>query len=347
MLPLAFMSAVVQAEPTVGQLETVSQLPVRPGNVTVTNDGRIFATVHPFGSTRGLQLIEVINDTYKPWPSYAFQSTPNAFSAECIDTPLGITQDNQGHVWTVDMGLNYGKTRLWSFNIKDGSLDRVITLPADVAPKGSFIQDLVVDGEASWAYVADTQSKNSALLAVRLSDGETYRFNGHPSLEREVNAHMIIDGQEFVPDGLGVNPITLSNDGKSLYYGAMSGTHWYSVSTAALQTGNKAKIVESIKLVGRKPVSDGAAIDIHGNNYFTNLNENGIDTLTTSGELLPLVRNKLLDWPDSVQFGADGWLYISVNQLHKTKNITGKEDVGKAPYRIMRVWIGHTQGVRR
>jgi hypothetical protein len=44
--------------PQVGQLETVAELNITPGNVTASRDGRIFASVH--GMRRGsAQLIEI------------------------------------------------------------------------------------------------------------------------------------------------------------------------------------------------------------------------------------------------------------------------------------------------
>ncbi|ABS07558.1 hypothetical protein [Shewanella baltica] len=47
-------SSFVNATPAVGSLETVAELPIRPGNVSVTAQGRIFATVHPLDTPSGL-----------------------------------------------------------------------------------------------------------------------------------------------------------------------------------------------------------------------------------------------------------------------------------------------------
>ena len=106
------------------------------------------------------------------------------------------------------------------------------------------------------------------------------------------------------------------------------------------------EIAAAIRVVGKKPVSDGAATDDAGNHFFTNLNENGIDRLSPQGELTPLVRDPRLEWPDNAQFGPDAWLYIAVNQLHRSPAFTGGEDLGRPPYRILRVWTG-TPGNRR
>lgn len=352
-LTAALLTACTQlalAAPSVGTLETVAELPIRPGNVTVTANGRIFATVQPLDIPSGLQLIEITGPkSYRPWPSAELQSDAGNRGDTRIDAPLGIARDAKNRLWITDMGLNIGKTRLWGFDIATGKLVKRIDLPADVAPEGSFIQDLVVDAGRGWIYLADIN--NPALLAVRIKDGKVRRFQGHASLQAEEGVEMRVDGTPTYfagkPARVGVNPIGLSADGKTLYFGAMTGTRWYAVPTRLLREGNDAAIAAAIRVVGRKPVSDGAATDAAGNHFFTNLNENGIDQLTASGELRALVRDPRLNWADGIQLGGRGWLYIAVNQLHKTKAFTSGEDLGVPPYRIMRVWIGVEKGSRQ
>lgn len=341
---------IIAAAPAVGTLETVAELPIRPGNVSATADGRVFATVHPLGVPSGLQLIEITGpDSFRPWPSAELQSNASNRGDSRIDAPLGITQDGKGRLWITDMGLNIGKSRLWGFDIATGKLLKRIDLPSTVAPKDSFIQDLVVDAERGWIYLSDIN--NPALLALRIDDGQIRRFQGHSSLQAEDGVEMRVGGKPTLFDGkpakVGVNPIGLSADGETLFFGAMSGTHWYAVPTRLLREGSDADVAAAIRVIGRKPLSDGATTDAAGNHFFSNLNENGIDWLNSRGELQPLVRNPLLNWPDSVQFGAESWLYISVNQLHKTQAFTGACDQGTPPYRILRVWTGTAGAVRR
>ena len=337
------------AAPTVGTLEEVATLPIRPGNVTATRAGRVFATVHPLDKPSGLQLIEITGaDSYRPWPDAGVQSDAGNKGDDRLDTPLGIAQDNIGRLWVTDMGLNLGKSRIWGFDIATGKRLHKIELPADIAPKGAFVQDLAVDAEKGWIYLADIAPPG--LIAVNIASGEARRFDKHPSLEAEAQAVMKVDGKltHFggKPASVGVNPITLSRDGQTVYFGAMNGHTWYSVPSQLLREGSHEQIAAAIRSVGKKPVSDGVATDDAGNHFFTNLNENGIDRLSPQGKLTPLVRDARLNWPDNAQFGPDSWLYIVANQLHLTPAFTGGEDLGQPPYRIMRVWTG-TPGNKR
>jgi sugar lactone lactonase YvrE len=328
----------------VGELEVVAELPIRPGNVAPAPHNRLFATVHPFGAPATAQLIEITDRThYKPWPSAALQRGSAAANDGQIDSPLGIAVDGKQRLWISDMGLNLGKTRLWAFDIASGRELYRIELPEAIAPKGSFIQDLAVDDRAGWIYLADIA--NPGLIAVEIASGKARRFSGHPSLQAEPDAKMVIGGQAIQfqgkPASVAVNPLSLSADGATLFFGAMNGKNWYSLPSKLLREGaSDEQVGAAITRVGPKPVSDGAATDAHGRHFFTNVNDGGIDVLNTDGTLHPLVRDARLDWPDSVHQSTDGWLYISVNQLYKTPAFSGGEDTGKPPYRVMRVWPG-------
>lgn len=327
-----------------GDLEVVAELPIRPGNVAPAGDGRLFATVHPLGAPAPVQLIEITGPhQYKPWPSAALQRGTGTPSDDRIDSPLGLQADHRGRLWVIDMGLQLGKTRLWSFDIRSGNRLQRIELPADIAPKGSFVQDLAIDDVDGWAYLADIS--NPGLIAVNTATGQARRFSGHASLQADPQARMVIKGKEIqfqgAPARVGVNPITLSADRKTVFFGAMNGLRWYAVPAALLRPGvSDDTTAAAIRTVGDKPVSDGAATIADGRHFFTNLNESGIDQLDARGRALPLVRDPRLDWPDSVHYFDGDWLYLSVNQLHKTPAFTGGADEGQPPYRVMRAWIG-------
>ncbi|MEM6892969.1 MAG: L-dopachrome tautomerase-related protein [Bacteroidota bacterium] len=320
------------------KLETVAELSFRPGNVAVSKEGRVFTTVHPLGSGT-MQLLEIMGkNSYEAFPNEAYQNTDGTITEDEIDTPLGIRIDDNNVLWIVDMGQNLGKTRVWGFDIDSKKETFKYEFPEVIAPKGSFIQDLAIDEVNGWIYLADIA--NPGILALNTKTKTVRRFEDR-SVQTE-NIDMVIDGKviEFggAPARVAINPITLSKDNETLYYGAMNGTTWYAVPAKLFREGaSDYTISKAIKVIGPKPISDGVATDASGNHYFTNLQHYGVDILTVSGELKPLVRNPKIDWADNVALDGNGFIYITVNQLHKSPAFTGGEDLGTPPYYILKM----------
>ncbi|MBL1222466.1 cupin domain-containing protein [Chryseobacterium sp. L7] len=310
----------------------------RPGNVAVSRDGRVFATVHPLASPK-LQLVEIVNGKPVPFPSAELQKNGGKANDKQFDTPLGVVIDKENRLWMIDMGQELGTTRLWSIDLKKNKISEKIELPADIAPKGSFVQDVAIDEKNGWAYLADIA--NPGIIALNLKTKKARRFSGHSTLQSE-DVDMIIDGKVIdfggKPSRVGVNPITLSDDRETLFFGSMNGTAWYKVPARLFrENADDTTIGHAIQKFGDKPVSDGVATDKNGNHYITNLGGHSISKLDSNGTLSELVKDAGLKWPDNVAVSEDGYLYISVNQLNTTTAFSGEKDSGTPPYFIYRV----------
>ncbi|PIF45537.1 quercetin dioxygenase-like cupin family protein [Chryseobacterium sp. 52] len=320
-------------------LEVVAQFnDVRPGNVAVSREGRVFATIHPLASPKE-QLVEIINGQPVPFPSAGLQKNGGKSADNKFDTPLGITVDKTNRLWMIDMGLELGKTRLWCIDLKKNKVTEKFELPADIAPKGSFVQDVAIDEKNGWAYLADIA--NPGIIALNLKTKKARRFSGHEALQSE-DADMIIDGKVIdfggKPSRVGINPITLSDDRETVFFGSMNGTSWYQVPAKLFrENADHTTISDAIKKFGEKPISDGAATDKYGNHYITNLGGHSISKLNSQGQLSEFVKDPKLKWPDNVAVSEDGYLYISVNQLDTTTAFSGEKDNGKPPYFIYRI----------
>ncbi|MGO1071052.1 L-dopachrome tautomerase-related protein [Lysobacter sp. CA199] len=319
------------------RLEVVAVSDVRPGNVAVSAQGRVFATFHPLGGSK-VQLGEVKDGRLQPYPDLSVQNGGAAASDATFDTPLGVSVDSSGRLWVIDMGLKLGKTRLWAFDLNTNRLARKIELPADIAPKGSFVQDFAIDEARGWAYLADIA--NPGIIALDLASGKARRFGGHRALQSE-DIDMKIDGRLVhfggKPARVGINPITLSADRETLYFGAMNGTTWYRLPAKLLREGaDDAAIAAAIAPAGPKPISDGVATSAVGDHYFTDLQRHAIARLGRDGKLSEVLRDPRLQWPDNLALGPDGWIYVSVNQLDRTPSFTGGADEGRPPYHLYR-----------
>lgn len=341
--------------PKVGQLELVANLNITPGNITVSRTGRIFASVH--GMRRdSAQLIEIFpgEDSWKPFPN-AEWNTPPGSSKNVLNTAHGVAIDNQDRLWVIDHGnwmpdnQPVAQPKLLAFDINTGEVIFRMDFDPVAAPEGQILQDLAVDGERGFVYVADSGNR-PGILVVDINNRRTWRWEEHPSLQSE-NVDLIVEGNKLSfrrPDGslnparIAVNPITLSADGETIFYGAMTGTKWYSVPAKLLREQVLPQaLAQAVKIVGNKSVSDGVSTDAEGNHFITNLPDNAIDVLNEDGKLTRLVQDDRFLWADNVRFGTDSWLYININQLHRAPIFTGQaRDGGKPPYQIFRVWTG-------
>ena len=348
------------AAPAVGVLETVAELPIRPALVTVDRVDRVFSTVHWFDRAEPM-LIEITGrDSFRPWPNQdwnaGFGSGPEAF-----DQPLGILVDGENRVWTIDCGvfptltdgrppLENRSPRLLAFEAASGRTAFSLSLPTDSCPPGTYPQDLAVDDRRGFAYLADIGGvRRPAIITVDLNSRRVRRFEAHASLGPE-EVDLMVEGRRLVfPDGrggfqparIGINPITLSADGETLFYGPMCGLGWYAVPARLFREGAPdSAVAAAIRRIANKPVCDGVATDADGNHFLTNLGENAIDRIDADGVLTRLVQDDRLIWTDGVRFGRDSWLYASVNQLNRSPLFSGGEDRGVAPYTILRVNTG-------
>lgn len=331
------------AEPVIstGTLEVVAEMDINPGNVAVSKDGRVFCTIHPL-RPQDVQLVEITGkNSFQPFPSADFQSEKNNTTDEQFDTPLGAVVDNNNRLWVIDVGMNLGKARLFAFDINTGEQLMRFDLPEDIAPPTSFVQDLAVDEQNGWVYLADFG--DPGIIAVDINNKTFRKFTHQPSMASEdIDLIINLKPQYFLGElaRVGINPITLSADRETIYYGAMNGSKWYRLPAALLRNNKSdAELTKAVAIEGLKPISDGAATDARGNHYFTNLSNGSIDVLDPSGTRSTLVKDDRISWPDNVRFGDENWLYIAVNQLHKTPAFTGGEDEGEAPYYILRVWV--------
>lgn len=346
-------------EAQVGQIEIVAELDIMPGNVTVSQDGRIFATVH--GRGRGdAQLIEITGrNIWEPFPNEAWNAPPGSGS-DVLHTPHGVVIDSRDRLWVIDHGNwlpEAQRPKLLAFDINTSELlyryDFDETEAPGQFPQGQFMQDLAVDAERGFVYIADSSSQRPAIVMVDINQNTVRRFEGHPSLQTEDRVVVMVEGDVWTvttpdgrtfPAGSPINPITLSADGETLFFGAVRGLTWYGVPTQLFRSGaSDQEIGEAIEVAGSKPVTDGVSTDAEGNHFFTNVAANAIDMLSPEGRTTRLAQDPRFLWLDSARFGPNSWLYVSVNQLHRAPNFNSGESLVELPYLIARIWTG-TEG---
>lgn len=309
------------------------------GNVAVSAAGRVFFTVHPEARPRGNKLLEYVDGAAEPFPDGKSQ-------AELFDTVLGVAIDRYDRLWTIDHGAHGLRgARLLAFDIHTGKRIHDKTFGEDVAPLGSFLQDLQVSADGRTVVIADASlwRKSPALVVYDIESATARRvLESHPSVAAEdyvitTNGRTMSFAGGLVSLRGGVDGIALGDDW--LYFGALSGASLYRLSFAELSNPSipASELAAKVERVGEKPLSDGLSLDHDGNVYITDVEHNAVFRMDNNGELITLIRSPRVRWPDALSFGPDGWLYVADSALSDVVMQPRDQIESSAPYKIFRV----------
>lgn len=297
-------------------LEVAAELPLPPGNVAVSADGRIFFNYHYLGGkdASGHSVFELIDGKPSPYPSAEFQPTFN--------TTLGMLIDRQNRLWTVDpAGLDGERqTRLLAFDLTTNAVVYDYTFPNNDA---DFAQDLQVSSDGRTLYLASTGVFRLIPANLIVLDTETgvarTLLKGHELVESQpwrIQKHG--GGYVSIFYGLldwtiGVDGVALTKDDAWLYFGAISHDTLYRVPTSALldQQLSDEQLAHYVEAVGQKPLSDGFSADLEGNIYITDIEHGGIARMTPEGQLTTLIKDPRVRWADGISFGPQRTIYFS------------------------------------
>ena len=151
------------------------------------------------------QLIEITGrETYAPWPNAAWNGEFGS-GPDVLNSVLGIAIDRKGRLWVIDNGLGEPNQRpkLIAFSLASGEVLFRYDFPADTGPVGSFLNDLAVDDERGFVYIADVGgAAEPALVTVDLNAGSSRRFTASESLQAE-DVDLVVDGRSGQATGEG------------------------------------------------------------------------------------------------------------------------------------------------
>jgi hypothetical protein len=328
--------------------DVLANLDTGPGNVTATASGRIIMSQHQFYKPQ-YAVVEYKDQTLVPFPNKEL-SAAESTAAIKLDSVLGIRSDSNGIVWMLDNGMRSGVTpKLVGWNTRTDKLQRLIYLPAPIAPKDAFVNDFALDTHHNHAFISDPAGgANAALIVVNLSTGAARRvLEGHRSVVPE-NVDLIIDNVpiqvktpsgELVKPHIGVNPITEDLANEWVYFGPMHGLSLYRIKATDLVNESLAaeELVRRVERYSDKPISDGISIDENNNIYLGDLANNAIGVIDPNRKYRQLAQCPRLSWVDSFSFGANGQLYAVVNRLHRSATLNGGDNQSKPPYFLLKV----------
>lgn len=338
LLTLSGFSGSLQAD----QMELLAELPSEtpPGNIAIGPNGRIFLSVHGFYN-QPIKVVELLKDgSTKPYPTEQWAYAPDDPGSAGLYGVLGMNVDANGILWMLDTSSSDHAGRLIGWDTVPERLNRIIYLAKPIIADHSFLNDLAIDLKNNAIYIADTGT--AAIIVVDLSTGQARRVLEGSKFTQAQDIDMVIDGELIKMNGrparLGVNPITIDPQNNYLYWGAMSGTAIYRIQTKYLNNLQlkDSELAKHVERYGEKPISDGITIDDAGNVYITSITDDSIGIVQPDGSYKTLFQEDSLSWPDGFAVGPNSYIYVTINELHRSPTLNDGQNHSKDEFKVMR-----------
>jgi sugar lactone lactonase YvrE len=355
------------ADQPLGVLEPVMYFNgAMPTGVTVSQQGRIFVNFPKWGDNVQFTVAEIKNGKTVAYPDEVFNQTDPNDHGKALVSVQSVVVDPMDRLWILDTGsplfepTKYGGPKMVCVNLAKDQVVKKIILPQDVAFPTTYLNDVRFDlrlGSEGVAFITDSSQKGpNGIIVVDLASGVSWRrLHDHPSTKAEdlQNFLPIVEGRPFLehlPNGsikqgasMGADGIAISSDGSRLYYCPLGSRKLYSVDTDSLvdRSLDERKVADTVVDEGdRGGASDGLESDASGYIYSTNYEHNSIMRRHPNNrEWETVVHDPRLLWPDTLSVAADGYLYVTANQLHRQARYQKGHDLRRKPYALFRVHI--------
>lgn len=321
-------------------LEEVLRYPEPIGSVVISDDNRIFFTVHPESRPQGNKLLEWDAGAAVPYPNGALQ--PQIF-----DTVSGLTIDRQQRLWTVDHGKQgFSEPRLIAIDLRSGAIVHDRRFEENEAPAGSFLLDVDVTQDGRFVIIADSSvlRKRPALIVYDVATGKARRIlESHESVSAEnylirtAIRDLSYFGGLYTIKG-GVATIEIDADNEWLYYAAINHDGLYRIRMQHVLDANlsEEQLAGYVERFCDKPLSDGLSIDPSGNLYVTDVEHNAVFVVGKDRRPRTMIRSDQLRWAAAVTSGSDGYLYVADSAFPELVLRTKEHIQSKGPYSIYR-----------
>ncbi|MGX9740233.1 L-dopachrome tautomerase-related protein [Pseudocitrobacter corydidari] len=361
-VPASVSLAQLPADRAIGHPEVVATFTgAMPTGVAVTETGRIFVNFPRWGDDVPFTVAEIKKGTAVPYPDAAVNKADNARPGEHFLSVQSVVADGQGKLWVLDTAAPgfskpvEGGAKLVAIDLQSNKIVKTIVMHSDVILPATYINDVRFDyrvGKAGVAYITDSSlSGIGGIIVVDLDSGKAVRrLTGDRSTSPEKGFVPVVEGETLLqrhPDGttapfsVASDGIALSPDGKTLYYCPLSGRHLYAISTALLRdpTITEAQLSAAVQDLGEKGASDGLESDANGAVYAGDYERNAIRKMDKNGTWQTIAHGPQILWPDTLSVGHDGYLYFTVNQLHRQPRFHQGKDMRQKPYSLLRIKI--------
>jgi sugar lactone lactonase YvrE len=321
------------------RIELVATFPHQVTGVTVSERGRVFVNFPRWTEDTAVSVAELMRDgSLRAYPNTEWNSWRNKRKDEISPkdhwvTVQSVVADGRGSLWVLDPAapanekLVQDGPKLVRIDLATNRVVRAIAFGEDVAPQGSYLNDVRFSQDGRFAFITDSGARG-AIVVVELASGKAKRvLDGDPSTQYKKGATARVNGKplyrldgrkvQFSSDG-----IALSKDGRYLYWQALTGDTLYRIATQVLETQgfNGQDVSGFVQNYGINGMSDGLWI-ARGTDfmYISAFSENAIRVrdLAQGPSAAPrvVVSDPRLHWPDTFAQGPNGTIYVTTSRI--------------------------------
>jgi hypothetical protein len=327
----------------------VARLDEPPGNLAISDKGRVFFTYHA-ESRPDIKVLELIDGKPVPYPDLEFQSK-RPDGKPYFDQVFSVRIDRQNRLWTLDHGFHgLRQPRLLAFDLTSNQLIHEYKFPTCIAGIGSYIQDMQVDSWGEKIYISDlgVLSKKPALIIYDIRTKAARRLlERHPALMEQDYEIKSKGRKMYLLGGLfwmhpAFDPIALDKKDEWLYFGPMSGDTLFRAKVSDLNdvTLPPDELSRRVETYAKKSQCDGLTMDVEGNIYVTSMEDGAINIIERDRKQRTLVRNPLFRWPDGLSYGPGGYIYIADSDIPDIMLQSKRHIKASAPFYIFRFKSG-------
>jgi len=355
-------AAALPQDRPIGNIEAVHEFyDAMPTGVTRAPNGRIFVNFPRWGDEVPFTVGEIVGDRVVAYPSAEMNRPDQRHPASSLLSVQSVVADYRNRLWILDTAAPsfsaplQGGAKLVAVDLATNKVVKTIIFKPDVLLPTTYVNDVRFDfslGNEGVAYITDSSANGpGGIIVVDLASGNAWRkLTAHSSAQVDPAFVAVVEGREMrtaspsgrrAPLHIASDGITLSPDGKTLYYSPLSSRHLFSVPTALLRDRNvpESDVEAAVKDLGEKGASDGLESDASGAVYAGDYERNSIRKMNPDGTWETIAHDPRILWPDTMSVGTDGYLYFTANQLNRMAQFNGGTDLRRKPYTLFRIKV--------